>query len=263
MTASLAMAPAPLKDHTLALAVAASLLLHGVLLMWAPQWEADAPQEPPPIVARLEPAPTVQPGSAPPAPTPPQAEMPPPEPPKPRVEPKPQPKPAPRPTPKPERAVTAPPQQAAPAPAGPSMPASPALPSTAAGAEEIEDASSGTGTPDAATTAGALPQSAGPVTEGDVLDAYRAAIYAAAGRHRDYPRYARARGWEGRAVVRLEVDARGQAARIAIATSSGYPVLDQSALDMVRKAQHDVPVPQALRGRPFTVEVAVLYELKE
>lgn len=263
MTALIAMAPAPLKNRTLTLAVAASLLLHALLLVWAPQWQVSAPPELPPIVARIETAPAASPGSAPPAPAPPQAEAPPPpEPPKPRVD-KPKPKPKPRPAPKPERVVTAPSKRAESAPVESPAPVSPAAPATPRAADEVDGVVSGADAPDSTTSSGALPQPAGPVTEGDVLDAYRAAIYAAAGRHRDYPRYARAREWEGRAVVRLEVDARGLASRVVIASSSGYPVLDQSALDMVRKAQRDVPVPQALRGRAFTVDVAVLYELKE
>lgn len=262
MSVLVAVAPAPNMNRSLVRALVVSLLIHGVLLMWGPRWNIESPVELPPIVATLESMPTAQPGSAPPAPAPqqaPAADTPPrTEPAKPKVERKP------RVTPKPERAAPAPQEKARPAPAESPVSTPPAETGESAPATEGADAVvPGADAPDAAQSAGALPQPSGPVVEGSALDAYRAAIYAAAEQYRDYPRYARARGWEGRAVVRLEMDARGRVARIAIVSPTSYEVLDKSALEMVRKAQRDVPVPAALRGRAFSVDVAVLYELKD
>lgn len=45
----------------------------------------------------------------------------------------------------------------------------------------------------------------------------------------DYPIRARQRGWEGRVVLRVAVDDRGQPVAIDIATSSGHRVLDDAA----------------------------------
>lgn len=92
---------------------------------------------------------------------------------------------------------------------------------------------------------------------------YRSALNRAAGKYRDYPRYARQREWEGAARLRLEIDAEGRLRDIRVLSSSGHAVLDDSATTMMRKAQRDTPVPPSLRGRAFSVEVAVLYELRE
>lgn len=45
----------------------------------------------------------------------------------------------------------------------------------------------------------------------------------------DYPYRARQRGWQGRVVLRVEVDRQGRPIRIAIAQSSGHGVLDDAA----------------------------------
>lgn len=45
----------------------------------------------------------------------------------------------------------------------------------------------------------------------------------------DYPFRARQRGWEGRVVLRVEVDRDGRPVRIMVAESSGHGVLDQAA----------------------------------
>ena len=50
-----------------------------------------------------------------------------------------------------------------------------------------------------------------------------------------YPRAARERGWEGRVVLRVEVDADGSVVRADIEETSGHPVLDRAALGAVRR----------------------------
>ena len=57
------------------------------------------------------------------------------------------------------------------------------------------------------------------------------------------------------------IDASGTLASISIRTGSGFDVLDQQALEMIRKA--NVPIPPALRGKGFAVDVPVLFSLKE
>lgn len=49
-----------------------------------------------------------------------------------------------------------------------------------------------------------------------------------------YPEIARRNGWEGRVLVRVEVSAEGRPLSTVIAKSSGYGVLDQSALRAVK-----------------------------
>ncbi|HBE76199.1 MAG TPA: hypothetical protein DDW65_00190 [Firmicutes bacterium] len=50
-----------------------------------------------------------------------------------------------------------------------------------------------------------------------------------------YPAAARKAGWEGIVLVRVLVDSRGAASMVSIRESSGFPALDESALQAVKK----------------------------
>ena len=75
-----------------------------------------------------------------------------------------------------------------------------------------------------------------------------------------YPEIARRNGWEGRVMVRVEVSAEGRPLSTAIAKSSGYGVLDQSALRAVKSWRFQ---PRTVAGIPTTgsVEVPVNFAL--
>jgi len=75
-----------------------------------------------------------------------------------------------------------------------------------------------------------------------------------------YPEIARRNGWEGRALVRVEVSADGRPISTAIAKSSGYGVLDQSALRAVKSWRFQ---PRTVAGIPTagSVEVPVNFAL--
>lgn len=49
-----------------------------------------------------------------------------------------------------------------------------------------------------------------------------------------YPRYAREQGWEGVVILKVLVDANGACADIFVETTSGYQILDESALKTVQ-----------------------------
>lgn len=123
-----------------------------------------------------------------------------------------------------------------------------------------------------ATVAKAVPVEASgarvPAPAAETLDTaslgqYRSALIAAARRYRKYPRIAVENGWEGRAEVRLAIDSDGSIASISIRTRSGYEVLDEQALEMIRKAKPMAPVPHGLRGKGFTLDLPILFSLKE
>jgi protein TonB len=52
----------------------------------------------------------------------------------------------------------------------------------------------------------------------------------------NYPTSARAKGWEGKVSVSFRLGPDGQARDIRVVVSSGFPVLDRSAVAAVRKA---------------------------
>jgi protein TonB len=219
-------------------ALLASVVLHVFLLAF--QWPqlGDALKHPvevlAPIVARL-----MEPPPAPPAPTP-QLPAPPVEAPV-AAAPIPKPKPTPRrqaPEAKPDPAPPREPERSAePAPA-------PAPPVAAA---KPQPAPAGPAVPDTAA----------------LIAQYRAALLAEARRHKRYPLVALDNGWEGEVVVRMAIAADGSVAALNVRSSSGHAALDRQALEMFRKARAEVPVPDALRGRQFSLELRAVYNLKD
>jgi protein TonB len=213
-------------------AVLASLLAHGLLFVWFPHLRetlrrgADTPA---PLVAHLVEVPAAA------VPTPPRPE-----------------KPKAAPPPKPVSLA-----RAAPAVKPPPEPAAAPAPTAPPAAQPTEASSVAP-----AQAAAAPPARQGAdVPDADSLARFRLEIIEAAKKWKRYPRVATDNNWEGRADVRITFNAEGRRAAIAIVRSSGYDVLDQQALDMVTKAF--VPVPTALRGREFTLEIPVIYSLEE
>lgn len=81
------------------------------------------------------------------------------------------------------------------------------------------------------------------------------------GANQHYPRIARQRQWQGLVKMRVSFLPGGQIGQVAILSSSGFAVLDETALDMVRSADLP-PTPDPLRQREFTLDVPVLFRLR-
>jgi protein TonB len=78
---------------------------------------------------------------------------------------------------------------------------------------------------------------------------------------RDYPRLARQNGWEGTTQVKLLFGADGKVKSFIVGGSSGYEVLDDKALEIIRRIE--MPrVPDVLRAQEFTVHVPIVFKLK-
>jgi protein TonB len=82
-------------------------------------------------------------------------------------------------------------------------------------------------------------------------------------RYQKYPPLAQRRGWEGTAEVLLQIAADGKVTSITLGRSSGRSVLDEEALNMVRRASPLPQAPQNLRGRELTVTVPIVFKLQE
>jgi protein TonB len=77
-----------------------------------------------------------------------------------------------------------------------------------------------------------------------------------------YPLLARMRGYEGMVLLAVEVLADGRAGEIRLKRSSGYAMLDQSALDAVRTWRFE---PARKKDMPLamTVDIPIRFSLKE
>jgi protein TonB len=224
-------------------AVLASLALHALLLFGFPDLIDTARRAaslPPTLIARLM-APEPEPVPAfPPAQPPPEKKT--------EVA-----KPAPRMTrPVPQLAPPTPPEVEAEALAPP-VEAPPAAPAPVPAAPPIAAAA-----PQAASPG---PQAA-PVPESLSRDQYRVQLIDEARRHKRYPPLARENNWQGDVRVGVAIAADGRPS-VTLKGSSGYEVLDRQALEMFRQAARAVPVPPALRGKEFALEVRAVYGLED
>ncbi|HZX33666.1 MAG TPA: energy transducer TonB [Rhodocyclaceae bacterium] len=227
-------------DRRLGWAVAASLAAHGLAL--SPAWNPPATlsgaplqaslRQPTPIPAPVSAAPetpvrerTVAPPVRPPLPVPPE-----------RMYEK---------TVAPSPAASAPAVSAAPAEATAAA-AAPSAPAAAVTAPE--------------TSAAQAPR---PTVDANGLRQYHMALGRMAARFKRYPATAREAGWEGRVPLRLTISEVGTPAGLTVIGSSGFPILDQAALEMMRLAASHTPVPESLRGRTFSIDLAVDYSLKD
>jgi periplasmic protein TonB len=208
-------------------ALAFSLLLHALLLFGLPgSTDSKRPSIAPALItARLGPpqALPAAPAVAPPAPIA---------------------RPALRPTPQLEPA----------APVAPSVPASPAASDEGTSAAPAPSA-------EAKPEAGPIAPSAEPAADAGSVDQYRLQLVSAAKRYKRYPRVAMDNNWEGDVVVRMVIGANGMLASVSVKTGSGHEVLDSQALEMFKRAKPLVPIPSALRGKEFSIELRAIYNL--
>lgn len=226
-------------SRVLQYALAASVALHALALFAFPglvDTARRAASIPPQIIARL-----MEPAPAPPVPVP-------------TPEAKAEKKKAPRAT-TPAPVVSTP--EPAPAPAVP-----PAPPPVAAEAPAPRPAP-----PVAAVESLPAPQSVQspqPVLRSESVsrDQYRLQIIEQAGRHKRYPPLARENNWQGEVRVDVAIAANGRPT-LTLKGSSGYEVLDRQALEMFAQAARSVPVPPALRGKEFSLELRAVYGLED
>lgn len=81
-------------------------------------------------------------------------------------------------------------------------------------------------------------------------------------KHKQYPRIAQMRGWQGKPKLEIHIDSNGNIISINIKNPSEYEVLDKSALETARKVSPLPPIPESLRGKEFTIIVPFDFKLE-
>ena len=99
-----------------------------------------------------------------------------------------------------------------------------------------------------------------PVTQ--YLESYSSLLANAIAKYKQYPKIAQMRGWQGTVVVDLEIDIKGAVISVKIKKSSTYEVLDNEALEMIKKASPFPAPPESLRGKNFNVLVPISFKLE-
>jgi protein TonB len=78
--------------------------------------------------------------------------------------------------------------------------------------------------------------------------------------HFDYPVLARRKGWQGIVKLQVHIESDGRISRLHVEQTSGYPVLDQAALQSLQLAS--VPdAEQWLQGQAMDIIIPVEYRL--
>ncbi|MCR4300985.1 MAG: TonB family protein [Sulfuricaulis sp.] len=78
-----------------------------------------------------------------------------------------------------------------------------------------------------------------------------------------YPPLARKYGWEGTVLVGLRVESDGHLEKLRVERSSGYAVLDHSALNALYRLGHLAEASLWLDGHGMDVQLPVIYQLIE
>jgi protein TonB len=92
---------------------------------------------------------------------------------------------------------------------------------------------------------------------------FRLELMEIARRYKRYPRVAQDNNWEGRVELRIAFAENGSIAALTVKKGAGRTVLDDAAQAMIRSAQAQAAIPPALRGKAFTLDIAVDYFLRE
>jgi periplasmic protein TonB len=241
------------RDHTFVWALLLSIILHVLAASQLPGLQLKKVVPPKTLVVELL-APD-QPKVVAPEPQP--AAEPAPEPLKPKVKPKPTPKPKPKPAPKPEPMPSAEPPPAESSPEPVAEPAPPPVISAAPVKEKTPVFIAPPPPPEP-------PKPRGP-TQQDIDTArnlYGNLLAREIAKHKQYPRIAQMRGWQGETMIELQIDGNGKVLSSKIHTGSGHEVLDKQALEMVARASPLPQPPEALRGQSFTLLVPISFRLE-
>lgn len=91
----------------------------------------------------------------------------------------------------------------------------------------------------------------------------RSRLLANLANHFSYPALARRNGWEGTVLLGLRVEADGQLEKIRLERSSGYAVLDNSALNSLKRVGQVAEARAWLEGHSVDMQLPVIYRLIE
>jgi protein TonB len=95
-----------------------------------------------------------------------------------------------------------------------------------------------------------------------LLKAYGSVLAQAIGQRKSYPRLARMRNWQGTTELKLQFGVDAKLKGITVARSSGFGLLDEQAVTMVKETVPFPELPAALRGQELVIAVPVVFKLQ-
>jgi len=255
------------RQRPIKVAIALSLLVHALAIAWLPGLRVAGPEQPAPLIVELVTLPPENPvatAQSEPQPEPAAVKKPAPLPPR-RADQSPPPVPTrtepvvtipaevqreiiaePVPQPSEVRPEISPPPPAPPQQAQSAPQPAPAEPLAAA-------------KPQAPTPSVIEPR---PALDLAALKTYGEMLAQAIGKHKDYPRLARLRNWQGTTELKLQIGADGKLHDVIVGHSSGFPLLDAAAVRLVQESLPLPELPGVLRGHELTLTVPVVFKLE-
>ena len=246
------------RQPSVKVAFVLSLLIHAAAIALLPSLRVPVPNVPAPMTVELvrETPPPVVKEQAPPPPAPVVKAIPKPVPP-----PQPQVKPAPEPPP-PVVETRAPPPPPQPI-VVPQRPAEPEPRVTAPPRVETPPPEARVEPPPASPAPPPRVQSVVPTLDPSLLRDYSAVVSSLVAKKKVYPRMALTRRWQGTADLKLQIAADGNLKALSVAHSSGFEILDEQAMKMVKDAMPLPALPDALRGHEFAIDIPVAFKLQD
>jgi periplasmic protein TonB len=239
----------------------ASVLLHAAAIVLLPNLRVPEPNVPPPLTVELVREPPPQP-----LPPPAQAQPQPPPPPVVKERPKPVTRP-PVPEVKPEPKSEPPPVVETRAPQPPPqplvVPQQPSQPEPPVTVPRAETPPQTRVEPPPAVPVSPPPRVQALALDPIILRDYGAIVSSAVAKRKVYPRLALTRRWQGTAELKLQVAADGNIKALIVAHSSGFEILDDQAMKMVKDSMPLPSLPDALRGREFALDIPVAFKLQD
>ena len=107
-----------------------------------------------------------------------------------------------------------------------------------------------------------IPPQPSPEVVKKVTDSYTNQLTRAIAKQKKYPKIAQMRQWHGEVLLNIEIDPQGNLVKADILEESRYKILNNEAIDMVKRASPFPQPPEELRLKNFTVLVPISFKLE-
>jgi protein TonB len=107
-----------------------------------------------------------------------------------------------------------------------------------------------------------IPPQPSPEVVKKVTDSYTNQLTRAIAKQKKYPKIAQMRQWQGEVLLNIEIDPQGNLVKADILEESRYKILNNEAIDMVKRASPFPQPPEELKLKNFTVLVPISFKLE-
>ena len=107
-----------------------------------------------------------------------------------------------------------------------------------------------------------IPPQPSPEVVKQATDSYTNQLTRAIAKQKKYPKIAQMRQWQGEVLLNIEIDPQGNLVKADILEESRYKILNNEAIDMVKRASPFPQPPEELRLKNFTVLVPISFKLE-